>query len=102
MNSVIEEIYSEGVVRDEIGNEYKLHSNVDKIEGEFIYQLICSDPGVRKTLEIGCAYGLSSLHICSALYKRDYVKHTIIDPSQHNNWHGVGIFNLNRAGFKFF
>ena len=72
MNSIIEEIYRSGVLQDELGNEYKLHSNVDRYEGEFIFQLIRSDPDIRKTLEIGCAYGLSSLYICSALPGKGY------------------------------
>jgi predicted O-methyltransferase YrrM len=102
MNKIIEEIYQTGVVCDEFGNEYKMNSNVDRAEGEFIFQLISSDPDIRKTLEIGCAYGLSSLYICSALDEKDSPKHIIVDPYQNNNWHGIGVSNLKRAGFDFF
>jgi len=102
MNNIIEEIYRKGIVRDELGNEYELHSSIDRSEGEFIHQLISSDPEIRKTLEVGCAYGLSSLYICSALSDRDSAKHIIIDPFQHASWHGIGISNLRRAGISFF
>ena len=102
MNRIIEEIYRTGVVRDEFGNEYKLHSGVDRFEGEFLFQLISSNPDICKTLEIGCAYGLSSLYICSALSNRDSVRHIIIDPFQYEEWHGVGIHNLQRANITFF
>lgn len=102
MNSIIEEIYRTGIVRDRFNNEYKLHSSVDRYEGEFIFQLISSDSDICKTLEIGCAYGLSSLYICSALSERDSARHVIIDPFQHSQWHGVGVSNLHRAGFDFF
>jgi len=102
VKDIIEEIYRTGVVRDGLGNEHELHSAIDVHEGEFISQLVSSDPDIRKTLEIGCAYGLSSLYICSALYGRDSVKHTIVDPNQNSGWHGIGVSNLERAGFDFF
>ncbi|MCH9013660.1 MAG: class I SAM-dependent methyltransferase, partial [Proteobacteria bacterium] len=53
-------------------------------------------------MEIGCAFGLSSLHICSALSGRGAAHHVIIDPFQQKHWHGIGIANLRRAGFDFF
>ena len=102
MNSIIEEIYRTGVVRDRFNNEYKLHSSIDRIEGDFIFQLIKSEPDIFKTLEIGCAYGLSSLFICSALSERESARHIIIDPFQYSHWHGVGVSNLHRAAFDFF
>lgn len=102
MNSIIEEIYQEGAVRDKFGNEYKLCYNIDRFEGEFLFQLISCDPNIRKTLEIGCACGLSSLYICSALSKRDSVKHIIIDPYQTEHYRRAGIYNLQRSGFNFF
>ncbi|HUL22704.1 MAG TPA: class I SAM-dependent methyltransferase [Thermodesulfobacteriota bacterium] len=102
MNDFIETIYKTRLVYDESGNEYPLHSEVDKVEGELLHTVISSDRTIRKTLEIGCAYGLSSLHICSALSTRESARHVIIDPVQHAYWHGVGVYNLKRAGFTFF
>jgi predicted O-methyltransferase YrrM len=102
MNSIIEEIYRTGVVRDRFNNEYELHSSIDRIEGEFIFQLIKSEPDICKTLEIGCAYGLSSLFICSALSERKSARHIMIDPLQQELWNDVGVSNLQRSGFDFF
>lgn len=102
MNAVIDEIFQSGVVTDSAGNEHVLHSNVDRREGEFLLKLIESDATIDKTLEIGCAYGLSSLYICSALFQRNSPQHTIIDPFQHTDFDGIGIANLQRAGFNFF
>ncbi|WP_299009799.1 class I SAM-dependent methyltransferase [uncultured Shewanella sp.] len=102
MNSVIEEIYQSGAVKDNKGNEYTLHSGVDRLEGDFLHRLIDSDDSIRKTLEIGCAYGLSSLHICSALKGREGAEHKIVDPFQHKQWHGIGTENLKRAECDFF
>lgn len=102
MNNIIKEIEREGIVRDEEGNEYKLNSHIDKVEGNVLFKLIDSDPTITKTLEVGCAYGISSLYICSAISERDSKSHTIIDPFQYEHWHGVGISNLKRAGFDFY
>ena len=55
-----------------------------------------------RTLEIGCAYGLSSLHIADAIKNRARARHIIIDPFQTTQWKGIGINNLRRAGFDFF
>jgi predicted O-methyltransferase YrrM len=102
MNSYIERIYETGLVQDENGNEYALQAGVDRFEGELLNTLVSSDPTVQRTLEIGCAYGLSALHICSALAARHSAQHVLIDPYQHTYWRGVGVHNLRRAGFDFF
>jgi predicted O-methyltransferase YrrM len=101
-NPIIDEIYETGIVRDSSGNEYKLSAEIDSAEGDFLYQLISSDDSITKTLEVGCAFGLSSLHICEALRNRSGASHVIIDPKQIDVWHGVGITHLERAGIGFF
>ncbi len=82
--------------------KYKLHSSIDKEEGYFLHSLIREDPTIIKTLEVGCAFGISSLYICSALQGRIGANHTIIDPFQHSQWDGVGVLNLEKAGIEFF
>src|ERR1039457_3486186 len=102
VNSVIDEIYQTRVVRDASGNEYELSSEVDSAEGDYLYRLISSDSSITRTLEVGCAFGLSSLHICEALRNRPGASHVIIDPKQTDVWHGVGVAQLERAGISFF
>jgi predicted O-methyltransferase YrrM len=101
-NSIIDEIYETKVVHDALGNEYTLSSEVDSDEGEYLYRLISSDSSITKTLEVGCAFGLSSLHICEALRNRTGASHLIIDPKQMDVWHGVGISHLKRANIEFY
>jgi len=48
------------------------------------------------------AYGVSALWICEAL--KPNARHVVIDPNQRggpwgNDWHGIGLANLERAGF---
>ncbi|MHC4269568.1 MAG: class I SAM-dependent methyltransferase [Planctomycetota bacterium] len=103
MNPIIEQIFETCRVQDESGNEYELNSHIERCEGELLLDLIKGDTRIRKTLEVGCAYGLSSLFICSALSERKgKVRHIIVDPFQYKHWHGIGILNLKRAGIDFF
>jgi len=100
--TLIDEIYRTRTVRDAQGNEYELSSEVDRSEGEYLLDLVTSDSSIVKSVEIGCAYGLSSLYICEGLKDRPGASHTIIDPSQGDVWHDVGIAQLERVGFNFF
>jgi predicted O-methyltransferase YrrM len=102
LNSIIEEIYVNRRVRDEAGNEYPLKDHISASEGEFITSIIAQDNSIHRTIEIGCAYGLSSLYICGALAGRAGAKHIIIDPNEYSGYKGVGVANLKRAGIDFF
>ena len=50
------------------------------------------------TLEVGCAYGVSSRYICEALQEVSAVKHIAMDPYQYSEFEGIGLANLKRAG----
>ncbi len=101
-NSLIEKIFNSMQIQDDQGNIFKLSGNIDRTEGNYIYDIIKQNKYISKTLEIGCGYGLSSLLICSALQKRENAKHTIIDPLQYKDYYGIGISNLKRTGCTFF
>jgi predicted O-methyltransferase YrrM len=102
MNNAIEKIYAAGLVVGRSGQVHELHSAIDPEEGEFLFSIIRGDPTISKTLEVGCAYGLSSLYICSATRNRAGALHTIIDPFQSTQWDGVGVRQLEEAGIDFF
>jgi predicted O-methyltransferase YrrM len=101
-HDIIRRIYERGTVTGSSGKVQPLHSAIDAREGAFLKRIVLSDPSVRKTLEVGCAFGLSSLHICLATVDRLGADHTIIDPEQNKSWDGVGIKNLESAGIDFF
>lgn len=101
-SKVIQKIYETSSVVGRNGEVHELHSAIDQEEGQFLFNIIRNDPSISKTLEVGCAYGLSSLHICSASQDREGASHTIIDPFQHTDWKGVGVKNLKEAGIDFF
>ena len=98
MHAVLQDIYDSRKVFDSNGVSYDLADSIEPREADFIDQLIHEHPHIRRTLEIGCAYGISSLAICHAVSGRSDVKHTIIDPFQYSQWRGIGVENLRRAG----
>jgi predicted O-methyltransferase YrrM len=55
---------------------------------------------LRRTLETGMAYGLSTLAICGVHEERGEGEHVAIDPHQSSDWQGIGRLNLERAGLS--
>ena len=102
MEKLLQEIFKTQTVFDEKGNKHTLTSNIDEKEGEFVYDII-KEYKPKETIEIGCAMGISSLYICSALNETEEEKHhTIIDPMQSSDWANIGKANLDRANVYFY
>jgi predicted O-methyltransferase YrrM len=98
MNEVLRSIISSGSVVTEDGQIRTCHSGITQEEGEFLQEIIRNErPQI--SIEVGCAYGISSLYICEALREVSAAKHIIIDPYQHSLWEDIGIANLRRAGY---
>jgi len=100
MNKILSEIFEMEKVKDKKGNTYPLwEHNICILDGEFLQDLI-KKYGSIKSLEIGFAFGISTLFICEALLKNGKnVKHIAIDPYQ-KEFYGIGIENIKRAGFS--
>ena len=107
MNELIEEIYSSGKVEDGQGNQINPFPTALSYElGVELYNLIYNHT-IEKTLEIGMAYGLSSLFICQAHHDKGIGgHHTAIDPMESIDYASIGLLNISRAGlddtFKFY
>jgi predicted O-methyltransferase YrrM len=72
---------------------------VDRAEGALLQRII-HDVKPDTSLEIGCAYGVSSLYICEALASLPNTpRHIVIDPFQQSQWRGIGLKNIREAGF---
>ncbi len=97
---LLAEIYRTRTVTDSAGGTHKLHSEVTRDEADLIARVIRTHR-LTRTLEVGCAYGLSALAVCGALAEFPNPSHTIIDPGQHTEWLGIGLANLRRAGYDF-
>ena len=98
MNPVLEEMLATKTVVTQSGSTIPLDYNISLEEGHAIQRLI-REIKPRTTLEVGCAYGLSTLFICEALAEVGGARHIVIDPDQEDGWKGLGLFNARRAGF---
>jgi predicted O-methyltransferase YrrM len=102
---LIDEIRQSKQVTDVHGAKRELTSEISEEEGGYLEELIKEHNCVH-TAEVGCAYGLSSLHICRALSEGSGKRHFIIDPFQRtcegepSAWGGIGLLNVERAGYK--
>lgn len=95
MNGVLAEINRTRIV----GIGEKVHPVVfDPSVGEFLTSIITAHRP-KVSLEVGLAYGVSSLYICEALSKVGATKHYLMDPNQSSEWSNIGLTNLRNAGF---
>lgn len=98
MNEVLKEILQTNEVQDENGMVYKLHSHTNANQGLELQRIINQlKPAI--TLEIGLAYGISSLFILEALKKNNGKKHFIIEPFPDIYWNNIGLNNIKKAGY---
>ena len=65
------------------------------IQGLAIYD-ICRSMKSQKTLEIGLAYGFSTMYFLAA--QQNGAHHTAIDPFIFDWWHGIGLQNVKDVG----
>lgn len=101
MNAILQEIFASQIIPTPHGKPIRLRDGISPAEAELISATI-EELQAARTLEIGLALGLSALAICGAIATRPGARHIILDPSQNSptNWDGIGLYNLERAGFK--
>jgi len=103
--SILEEIYDTKTVTDGEQNYSALNAAglptfIDREEGALLTRIV-ENVQPTTSLEVGFAYGVSTLFICEALSKLAHpAKHLVIDPFQQTKWHGVGLHNVQTAGFS--
>jgi predicted O-methyltransferase YrrM len=98
MNSVLKEMLETKQVSDGT-DTLRLTSFMDEREGDLLAKVI---EYVRPTtsLEVGFAYGVSTLFICEALARlAKPARHIAVDPFQSSQWKGIGLRNVTRAGY---
>jgi predicted O-methyltransferase YrrM len=100
MNPVLEDMLRTRLVHIE-GEETprRLNSNMDREEGALIGRAIAA-VRPQTTLEVGCAYGVSTLFTLDALHAANPTgRHYIVDPHQTAGWGRGGVGNAERAGY---
>jgi predicted O-methyltransferase YrrM len=100
VNAVLKEILDRGLVADAQGKERDVRDHVGPLCGKLIQDSIVK-PNARVLVEVGCAYGISSLSIGEALRSSPGSRHIILDPLQNDPeyYNGIGLRNLSQAGY---
>jgi predicted O-methyltransferase YrrM len=104
MHEMVEEVFRTGTVKTRDGQTIKVHSHIPRDECELLYRMVLEIKATR-AIEVGLAYGISSLCICDALRhvasngSGAQPRYVGMDPSQSTGWKGVGLNHLNAAGF---
>lgn len=102
MHPAIEAHLARGTALGTDGAVYKIHSSIGLEKAEHLFNLVQGDPTITSTMEVGCAFGISSMCICLGLESRPHAKHVIIDPHQSTDWHGCGVRALQDLNIDFF
>src|SRR6266536_6337748 len=100
MLDIVRDLIASGMEEDLAGKKHPLHSATNAMQGEFLQKLI-KQVDASTCLEIGLAYGISSLFICESLANQKSPRFISIDPFQ-TDWHDIGLLNLKRCGFDRF
>ena len=106
LHPLFEKMIQGECIIDATGEEVFPGGYISKEEGIFIFNLI-REYGISSVLEIGCAFGGSSLQIGFALSakseetKSKKPRHMILDPNQHSGYNDIGLLGLDRAGFTY-
>ena len=97
---VIDEIESSGLTILPDGTRVPIHSNIGPESGKVIRQAIeATRP--QMGLEVGLAFGMSTLYILDAMQLHGGGHLIGMDPAQHDaTWRGGGLHNVKRAGFR--
>lgn len=98
MNTLLENIYNTGYVEDAEGNLISPFPTATAYEIGMLFNKLIHELNLRKTLEIGMAYGLSTMFICQAHHDKGIGSHTAIDPFQSKEWKSIGLLNVKKAG----
>ncbi len=95
----IENIYARGAIRDTDGVEHQIFpESVTPDRGAFVRDA-CRAERAGSVLEIGMAWGMSTLHLQEALLSQGAgaQTHVVVDPKQTSKYRGVGEQMLRAA-----
>jgi predicted O-methyltransferase YrrM len=97
MNPILEKIFETKKFTNSRNETIDIHSETPRGQCEFLQTLI-RENSVTDTLEIGFAYGMSTLAIVEEIAKRNG-HHIVIDKFQFEHWGGNGLDLVKQAGY---
>jgi predicted O-methyltransferase YrrM len=103
IGKLIEETYARGTVRGDDGSESQiLPASVTPDRGAFVREM-CLRIGATTALEVGMAWGMSTLHILEALLSNGAGAgaHVAVDCNQAERYHNAALRTLREAGLDY-
>lgn len=97
MNTILENIFETKKFINSKNEIIDIHSETRKDQCEYLQNII-RDNNFKKSLEIGFAFGISTLAITEAIVNNGG-SHLVIDKFQNSDWNGDGIDLINQAGY---
>ena len=105
MHPYLRQILETKTMRDPEGRAREIDSEVTPEEGLFLQRMV-REVRPKVSLEIGVAFGISSMFICEALQEVGAERHIAIDPGPVRDpktgeldRFGLGLLNLERCGY---
>jgi len=104
MHPYLEQILTTQTVLTPEGNRVAINSQITREQGLFLQDLL-REIRPRVSLEIGVAFGISSMFICEVLMELGAARHICIDSgplrreSGELDRYGLGLLNLERCGY---
>ncbi len=99
-NAVLKELLDTRTSYSTTGNQVEMHSYLIPEYTEALYQTVLQ-ANPKLVVEVGMAFGISSLAILTALEECGGEGRLIsIDPYQLTDWQGCGVTSLRRAGLQ--
>lgn len=98
-NPVLQSIFDTETVTNAAGETVPLRANVDPANVRALQYALRQMQG-RQVLEVGFAYGISSLAIGDVLKSMWRARHDVIDGFQDSLWQDIGLENMRRAGHE--
>ncbi len=100
MNQLLDKIYETKVLEDSQGNLINPFPTATPYDTGMIFKELIQKNHLERTLEIGMAYGLSTMFICQSHHDKGSGSHIAIDPFQSTMWKSIGMLNIKRAGLS--
>jgi predicted O-methyltransferase YrrM len=99
VHPLLEQTLATGMTELPDGSAAPLTSSITAEDCALVERMIALC-GATSAVEIGMAYGISTLCIADALSRNGPARLVSIDSHQTSGWHGAGLHLLHRAGFS--
>jgi predicted O-methyltransferase YrrM len=97
--AVLKDMFEHQRSISQTGEILPIHSNIPLSYAEALYTMVCQAKPLI-VVEVGMAFGTSSLAILTALQECGQGKLITIDPAQTTDWKGCGKTAIERANFS--